>query len=143
MNTYLYEDIQLGHTESFHVTLTSDMVRAFGELTGDVNPLHVDAAYARAQGYDDTVVYGMLTASFLSTLAGMYLPGKYSLIHSVEVKFPKPIYVTGEKLTVTGTVTEKNELFHLLTIKVSIENDAKEKVCRAIMKVGLLNVEGK
>lgn len=139
MNSYRYSEIAVGHKESFKVTLTSEMVRVFGELTGDFNPLHVDSEYAKSKGYDDKIVYGMLTSSFLSTLAGMYLPGKYSLIHSVEVKFPKPVYVTGGNLTITGIVSEKNDTFNLLTIKVSICDDKGNKLCRAIMKVGLLN----
>lgn len=142
MNAYRYDDIAVGHEERFHVKLTDQMVKAFGEMTGDFNPLHVDASYAKSKNYEDKVVYGMLTASFFSTLAGMYLPGKYSLIHSVEVKFPKPVYVGGGSgLTVIGRVTEKNDTFQLITIKVAIENDSGEKVCRGVMKVGILNDE--
>lgn len=84
MNEYTYEQIAEGHTESFQVTLTEEMMEQFLRITGDVNPLHRDAAYARTRHYADKVVYGMLTSSFYSTLAGVYLPGKYSLIHSVE-----------------------------------------------------------
>ena len=49
----------------------------------------------------------MLTASFLSTLAGIYLPGEKSLIHSVETKMIKPVFI-GDELIVTGKVSEKS-----------------------------------
>jgi acyl dehydratase len=140
MNSYSYDDIELGHEESFRSELTEDKVKAFCSITGDVNPLHTDENYAKTRNYNDKVVYGMLTASFLSTLAGMYLPGEYSLIHSVEVKFLRPVYVTeGCGLTISGKVTEKSDLFKLLTLKVSIQNDSGEKVCRGTMKVGVLD----
>jgi 3-hydroxybutyryl-CoA dehydratase len=140
MNTYRYEDITVGQEESFSVTLTEEKMKAFCEITGDNNPLHTDSDYAVSKGYEGKVAYGMLTASFFSTLAGVYLPGKYSLIHSVEVKFPKPVYVhKNGTLIVRGVVTEKNDLFRLLQIKVSVESETGEKLCRGMMKVGVLD----
>lgn len=108
----------------------------FFQIIGDNNPLHNDVGFARSLNHPDRVVYGMLTASFLSTLAGVYLPGKYSLIHRVEVEFPMPVYI-GDQLTVTGTVKNKNDVFHTLDLKVVIINQAGKKVCRGNMTVGV------
>lgn len=144
MNSYTYDEISVGQEESFRIDLTDEKVRAFRAITGDKNPLHTDVEYAKSKNYNDKVVYGMLTASFLSTLAGMYLPGKYSLIHSVEVKFPKALYASeGNNLTVHGKVLEKVDRFNLLILKVSIENSVGEKVCRGTMKVGVVTGEDK
>ena len=90
MNEYTYDEITIGQEESFQVTVSEEMMKQFLLITGDLNPLHRDAAYAATRQYFDKVVYGMLTASFFSTLAGVYLPGRYSLIHSVETKFLRP-----------------------------------------------------
>ncbi|MBR5361427.1 MAG: dehydratase, partial [Lachnospiraceae bacterium] len=76
MNTYIYEQIEVGHKESFKVTVTEADMDKFREITGDVNPLHRDTEYAKEHGYRDRVFFGMLTASYLSTLAGVYLPGE-------------------------------------------------------------------
>lgn len=77
----------------------------------------------------------MLTASFYSTIAGMYLPGKYSLVHSLEdLSFKKPVYV-GDELTVTGKVIDKNDELRLIVLKVSIKNQNKDLVSKAKMKV--------
>ena len=77
----------------------------------------------------------MLTASFYSTIAGVYLPGKYSLIHSLEdLSFKKPVYV-GDELTVTGKVIDKNDELRLIVLKVSIKNQNKDLVSKAKMKV--------
>ena len=79
MNAYVFEEIAVGLTEGFEVTVTEEMFDRFLDITGDVNPLHNDAAFAQKKGHPARVAFGMLTASFLSTLAGVYLPGKNSL----------------------------------------------------------------
>ncbi len=138
MNEYRFEDIKVGLEEQFCVTVTEQMLNQFAQITGDLNPLHHEEQFAQAQGHPGRVAFGMLTASFLSTLAGVYLPGRYSLIHEVETKFPKPVYI-GDELTVKGSVTERNETFRFFTMKVVITNQKNEKVLRGKMKVGFLN----
>ena len=136
MNEYKYEEIETGHKESFTVTVTEDMMKAFRDMTGDINPLHNDEDYAASHGHSGRVVYGMLTASLLSTLAGVYLPGKRSLIQEVKIKFAKPVYI-GDELTVEGVVEEKHDAFSLIVLKVAIRNQNGDKVCRATMRVGV------
>ena len=136
MNDYRYEEIDIGHKESFTVTVTEEMMKSFCSVTGDVNPLHNDEDYAVSAGHPGRVVYGMLTASLLSTLAGVYLPGKHSLIHEVKIKFAKPVYI-GDTLTVEGIVEEKNDTYSLLMVKVAIRNQDGVKVCRGKMQIGV------
>ena len=136
MNDYSYEEIEIGHNESFSVTVTEEMMQKFLEITGDVNPLHNDEEYAVSKGNPGRVVYGMLTGSFLSTLAGVYLPGKKSLIHEVKIKCVKPVYI-GDTLNIEGIVDEKHDAFSLLVIKVTMKNQNGQKVCRATMQVSV------
>lgn len=137
MNYYKYEQLEVGMQESFQVTVTEEMMKQFGTITGDFNPLHTDEQFAKQKGYDGKVVYGMLTASFLSALAGMYLPGEKSLIHRVEVEFPKPVYV-GDTLTVTGKITSMNEAFQIFEMKVTVTNQEQVKVLRGKMRIQVL-----
>ena len=137
MNTYTYDEIEVGHKESFTVTVTDGEMDKFREITGDINPLHKDADYAKSHGHPDRVVFGMLTASYLSTLAGVYLPGEHSLIHSVDIKLEGAVY-PGDELTIEGTVTEKNDTFQLIIVKVMIRNQAGRKVCKAKMQIALI-----
>ncbi len=136
MNTYTYEELEVGMKESFQVTLTQEMQDLFLQITGDENPLHRSAEYAKNKGYEDKVVYGLLTSSFLSTLAGMYLPGERSLIHSVETKYQKPVYI-GDTLTIEGEIDEKNDTYELIRIKILIRNQKGEKVVKGRMQVGV------
>ena len=139
MNEYKFEDIKIGLEESFTVNITEEMVAQFLQITGDVNPLHNDLEFATAHGFSEKVVYGMLTSSFLSTLAGVYLPGKYSLIHGVEILFKKPVFLSDNPFTISGKVIEINEAFKQFVIRFDIINKKGEKVSRGTMKVGVLD----
>ena len=138
MNCYQYADLHIGMKEEYCVDVTDNMLILFRQMTGDNNPLHTDEDFAKRHGYPDCVAYGMLTASFLSTLAGVYLPGEKSLIQSVETKFVKPVYA-GNRLTIRGTVAELNDSVQQIVLKVEIKNQNGEKVLRGKMKVGVLD----
>ena len=138
MREYKITDLSVGMTESFSRTVTEEMMQRFYEFTGDENPLHRDAEFARGKGFSDRVVYGMLTASLISTLGGCYLPGKNCLIQGVEVKFSKPVYI-GDELTVLGEVSRVDTDLNYLEVKVTIRNQKNEKVLRGLLKAGVLN----
>lgn len=138
MNRYQLEDISVGMTERFTVTVTDTMLAQFRDMSGDLNPLHNDEAFATARGYKGRVVFGMLCASLYSTLAGVYLPGENCLLHEVSTKFKKPVFV-GDTLTVEGTVAEKSDAVNQITVKAVIRNQDSEIVNRAVIKAGVLS----
>lgn len=138
MNEYAYSDLKIGQKEHFSVIVSEEMMTKFVSITGDINPLHSDSEFAKNMGYSGKVVYGMLTSAMLSTLAGVYLPGKYSLIHQVETKLLRPVYV-GDELNIEGQVKELHDSVEQATIKVLIINSRKEKVLRGTIKVGFLH----
>ncbi|MCD8209126.1 MAG: MaoC family dehydratase [Bacteroidales bacterium] len=138
MNHYSFSDLEVGLKETFQVQITEEMMLLFKELTGDKNPLHQDESFAREKGFSSKVCYGMLTASFLSTLGGMYLPGGNCLIQSVDTNFVKPVYI-GDTLEIAGTVREKNDTVRQAVLKVAVTNQRGEKVLRGTMKVGVLD----
>ncbi len=141
MNEFIFSELAEGTKAAFTRMITLEMEDSFREISGDENPLHQDDDFAREVGngrYHSHVSFGMLTASFYSTLAGMYLPGKYSLIHSFEeLSFLKPVFV-GDLLTVTGEVFEKEEAFGLIRVKAVIRNQYSNAVSRAKMKILVL-----
>ena len=109
-------------------------MNAFRELTGDTNLLHQDREYARANGYKDTVVFGMLTTSFISTLCGVWLPGENSLIYDMNASYIKPVYI-GDELLVSGTVMEKSDALQMITVKWKITNQRNACVARGNVRV--------
>ena len=138
MNTYVYDEIPVGLTCSFTREITAEMEDQFREISGDENPLHKDDAFAKEiKGTASHVSFGMLTASLYSTLCGMYIPGMYSLIHSMELQFLKPVFA-GDELTVTGEVTDKQDGLKLLRVKAKITNQNGKSVSKANIKVLVL-----
>ena len=138
MNSFSYEEIEIGQKEGFSATVTEEALAGFKGITGDINPLHNDADFAVKKGYKDKVCYGMLTAAYLSTLAGVYLPGEKSLIQGVELKFSQPVYV-GDVLDIRGEVTEKNDTFKVIKVKVSIRDQDGKKVLKGSMQIGVVD----
>jgi len=138
MNCYRYSELEIGHTEAFSAEVTGDMMDLFLKLSGDVNPLHIDEQYAKENGFSSAVAYGMLTSSFYSTLAGVYLPGKFCLLHEIDIKFTNPVYV-GDVLRISGEIAEKFDSYEMLAIKARITNQDNRTVSRAAMKVGVLH----
>ena len=136
MNKYCYNEIKTGLKESFEVTITPEMQDAFKNLSGDINPLHCDVNFAKQKGFNDKVVYGMVTSSFYSTLIGVYLPGENCLFQEAEIQFSKPVYI-GDKLTVEGVVTEKQDLYKRIIVKAKILVEGKT-VSKAKLTLGVL-----
>ena len=132
-----YDDFHIGQEAVFIRCITEDMMTSFRELSGDTNPLHTDEDFARTKGYVSRVVYGMLTASLYSCLAGVYLPGRNCLLHSVHADFLRPVFV-GDVLTVSGQVAEKRDTFRQLIIRAVIRNQDGVKVSRAKIEAGVL-----
>ena len=141
MKEYRLEDISVGMTESFEKAITIEMEDSFRRICGDENPLHREDDFAKTisgERFERHVSFGMLTASLYSTFAGMYMPGKYSLIHSFEeLSFMKPVYA-GDTLTVEGTVVDKDEDLKMIRVKVKMKNQAGTTVSRAKMKILVL-----
>jgi 3-hydroxybutyryl-CoA dehydratase len=137
MNTFTFDELKLGQSISFKATVTKEDFESFKAHSHDVNPLHNDEDYAKSQGFPSRVAYGMLSASYFSTLAGVYLPGQYALIHTVNLKFLKPVY-EGDVLSISGEIVDLNETFHFIEVKAVIHNQHNTAICKAQMQIGVL-----
>jgi acyl dehydratase len=92
------DDFEPGQHVTFTKTFTEDDVQRFIEITGDVNPLHVDESFAASTKFGRRVLHGMLTASILSTMVGMLLPGTGAIYRSQTITFLRPVHV-GDTVT--------------------------------------------
>ena len=138
MNKYTIGDIYLGLNHSFQIELDKEKVDSFLQLSGDTNPLHVNAAYAMSKGFKDRVVYGMLVSAFYSTLVGLYIPGEYAILHGIDIQFSKPAFI-GDKLSVYGEVSYINEAYKQIEIRAYIKNQDSVKISKALIKVGIID----
>jgi 3-hydroxybutyryl-CoA dehydratase len=99
--------LQPGQAAELTRTVSEDDVVRFAELTGDRNPAHLDRAWAEASRFGGTIAHGMLTASFVSTVLAMQLPGPGTVYLSQTLRFLAPV-------PVWDTVTARVEVLELL-----------------------------
>ena len=139
MNNYELKDIKIGMQEEFEVKITQKMQDDFKNNIGDINPMHSDKEFAKTKGFDDVLVFGMLTASFFSTLVGVYLPGKNCLFQECkDIRFHSPVFV-GDTLKISGEVIEIDERFGRITVKATIRNQENKKVCAGKLIAGVMS----
>jgi len=131
------DDFQPGQHVTLSKTFTEEDVRRFIEITGDVNPLHVDEAFAAGTQFGRRVLHGMLTASILSTMVGMLLPGTGAVYRSQTIAFLRPVHV-GDTVTAHFVVRAVDRDRHRLQIDSWIENEAGERVIEGVCEAGLL-----
>ena len=91
---------------------------AFARLSGDLNPLHLDAAFARARGFKGRVVYGGLMIAAVSRLLGTKLPGAGCLWQELNLQFTAPLYA-GERAAVVATVSHASP--EMGVVRLSLE----------------------
>jgi 3-hydroxybutyryl-CoA dehydratase len=103
--SYSVEDLKPGMSESFTKTVTEADIQAFGEVSGDMNPAHFDEAYAATTPFKTRIAHGMLSASYISTILGMKMPGPGTIFMSLTVRFKAPVRI-GETVVTTCTVRE-------------------------------------
>lgn len=121
---------------SFSETITQSMLDSFILLSGDHNPLHADANYAKKKGFKDRVVHGFLSSALYSRLVGVYLPGQYCLLHSAKINHKAPVYVN-DNLLVSGEVVYLNEAYQQIELKAHITNQDNKIVSKATLNVGV------
>jgi 3-hydroxybutyryl-CoA dehydratase len=102
---YHIEDLKPGMSESFSKTVSEHDIAIFGEASGDKNPVHFDEAFAKTTPFKGRIAHGMLTASYISTVLGMKMPGPGTIFLSMTTRFKAPVRI-GDTVTATCTVRE-------------------------------------
>ena len=100
------EEIEIGQSVRVSRAVTEEMVRLFAAASGDLNPMHLDEAFATDTVFKGRIAHGMLTAGFISAAIATGLPGPGSVYVSQELRFDRPVRV-GDTITVELTVQEK------------------------------------
>jgi acyl dehydratase len=117
--------IKVGDTASVSKNVTDEVIRAFAEVSGDHNPLHLDEAFAATTRFGRRIAHGMLGASLISSVLGNELPGAGSIYLSQTLKFRAPAFI-GDTLTARVTVASIREGKPLVTLETVCENQHGE-----------------
>jgi len=95
------EKILPGMTVSYSQTISDSDIKSFAGLSGDHNPVHVDAEYAEKSRFGKRIAHGLMSAGFFSALFGTKLPGPGCVYVSQSLNFKRPVYIDD---TVVATV---------------------------------------
>ena len=134
LSEYTYDEIKIGLSKNFQINITESLVNNFAELSGDFSPIHIDNEYAKTTTFGKRVVHGMLLASFLSRVDGMYLPGKHALYFTQNLEFRNPCFI-GDTITVFSKVIDKSDSTKILKIESKITNQENKILLYGIGRV--------
>lgn len=118
----------IGRKESVSKTISESDVYLFAGITGDLNPAHVDAEWAKAGIFGERIAHGILVTGLISSVIGMKLPGPGTIYMEQDAKFLKPVLI-GDTITAEVSIEEIiNQEKRVLRLKTEAYNQKREKV---------------
>ena len=116
-----YEDIHVGDKASLSKTISEYDVYAFAGVTGDFNPVHVNAEFAKNSLFKQRIAHGMISAGLISAVLGTELPGIDTIYMIQELSFLAPV-LYGDTLTATVECIEKDDKKHRIIFHTTVTN---------------------
>lgn len=113
--------VKQGDVYKHGVKFTQADVVKFAEVTGDFNPIHIDAEYAAKTVFKKPIVHGFLSGAVFSKVFGTLFPGEGTIYLSQEMKFLAPIFVE-EQYEARFEVMEVNTEKHIGIVNCSLVN---------------------
>ena len=104
---------QVGDGTSFERFISAEDVRRFAETVGDLNPVHLDEAFAENSFFKKRIVHGAFLGGLISKVLGMDFPGQGTIYISQNSTFKRPVYVDTTvrvEIKVTQVIPEKRRL---------------------------------
>lgn len=121
-----YDELHIGDYATFTKTLTEDELVLFAAASGDVNPVSLDAEYAKKTTYKERIGHGMWAGSLISAALSTVIPGPGTVHLEQNLKFNSAVRL-GDTLTVTLTVKEKHDR-HRVTMDCSVKNQDNAEI---------------
>ncbi len=128
-----YDELHEGDSATFSRTLTEDELVLFAAVSGDVNPVHLDAEFAAGSMFKQRIAHGMWSGSLISAALATVLPGPGTIYLEQNLNFRRPVKLD-DTLTVTLTVLSKLPKQRLI-IGCEVHNQAGEEVVNGEAKV--------
>jgi phosphate butyryltransferase len=122
-----YDEMTIGETASLSHTVTQRDIDLFATVTGDVNPAHVDPAYAETDMFHHIIIHGMWGAGLISAALGTKLPGPGTIYLGQDLHFRHPVNI-GDTITARLTVKDKKAEKKDVTLDCVCTNQMGEAV---------------
>lgn len=105
LHGYYLEDLSVGMSSSYAKTITETDIILFAGISGDDNPVHINAEFAEQTPFKGRIAHGILTASLISCVLGTRLPGPGAIFLSLNIRFKAPVR-PGDTVKAVATVKE-------------------------------------
>ncbi|MCP4470824.1 MAG: 3-hydroxybutyryl-CoA dehydratase [Gammaproteobacteria bacterium] len=122
-----FDDIEIGATGSYSKSLTERDIALYGEVSGDINPVHFDSEYAAGTPFKKRIAHGMWSAGLISTCIGTILPGPGSVYLGQQLQFRCPVHI-GDRVTAKLTVKEKQSTRKWIILDCRVTNQNEELI---------------
>jgi 3-hydroxybutyryl-CoA dehydratase len=118
-----------GDTASLSKTISDADIRAFADVTGDHNPIHLDEEFAKQTRFGRRIAHGMLSASLISAVIANELPGQGSIYLGQTLEFVAPVF-PGDTVIARVTVISIREDKPIIKLETVCTNQRDEVVIK-------------
>ncbi len=115
---YYLDEMEVGMFAENRMVVSGDKINTFAELSGDFNPIHIDADFAATTMFGKRIAHGALSASLISAILGNDLPGPGAIFVELNMRFRRPAFIDDE-IVARAEVAEINERTGRIKMKVS------------------------
>ncbi len=129
-----YDEITIGQTASYSKTLSEDDVTLFAAVSGDVNPVHLDAEFAATTPFKQRIAHGMWSGAIISAALAVEFPGPGTIYLGQSMSFRAPVFI-GDTITIELEVTAKRDDKQFVTLACKAVNQHGKTVVKGSAEV--------
>jgi len=127
LQNFTFDELTIGQTASYTRTVSEEDVKLFAAVSGDVNPVHLDAEFAAGTMFKERIAHGMYTAGLISAAIAMEMPGPGTIYLGQNLRFERPVKI-GDTITVTLKVLEKTPGKNFVQLDTTATNQTGKTV---------------
>jgi len=134
LSNFTYDEITIGQTARYSKRVEEQDILLFAALSGDLNPVHLDADFAASTPFGERIAHGMLTGAVVSAALAMELPGPGTIYLGQSLRFRLPVKI-GDTVTVELEVTDKQDRRKTVTLDCRVRNQDDRLVATGTAEV--------
>lgn len=134
LTNYTFDEIEIGQTAEYSKRIEESDIMLFAAVSGDVNPVHLDAEFAAGTDFGERIAHGMLSGALISAALALELPGPGTIYLGQSLRFRRPVLI-GDEITVQLEVTEKREDKGFVTLECTALNQHGKAVVTGTAEV--------
>ena len=129
--------LKIGDKFTTNRTVTDELIRAFAEVSGDYNPIHLDEEFASKTRFGKRIAHGMLSGAFISAVLGNEFKDMKIVYLSQTMRFTAPVFI-GDTVTTTATITNIREDKNIIACETICTNQNGETLVTGESKIMVL-----